>query len=173
MFRSPITSVQELVELVLSDLEMKPGRATAGGSAHVWKWDVALVLFLSSLLKSLPQMQSQLSLCSSVSAVVSNPHYLFSGYGLVGTEISRFEDHSALDGGTDGLKVIKQILTLAPQILTDSGRVYLELDPRHPPLVRRWAEANVGELRFVETWDDITGRPRFCILQKREVKQGP
>lgn len=33
----------------------------------------------------------------------------------------RFEDHPALDGGPDGLKVIKQILTLAPKILPDHG----------------------------------------------------
>lgn len=34
---------------------------------------------------------------------------------------SRFEDHAALDGGKDGLKVIKQILTLAVQILSNYG----------------------------------------------------
>lgn len=33
----------------------------------------------------------------------------------------RFEDHAALDGGNDGLTVIKQILTLAPQILSNPG----------------------------------------------------
>lgn len=33
----------------------------------------------------------------------------------------RFEDHSALDGGQDGLQVIRQILTLAPQILSNQG----------------------------------------------------
>ncbi len=35
--------------------------------------------------------------------------------------LSRFEDHAALDGGKDGLKVIKQILTLAPQLLSNHG----------------------------------------------------
>lgn len=33
----------------------------------------------------------------------------------------RFEDHAALDGGKDGLRVIRQILTLAPQILSSPG----------------------------------------------------
>lgn len=33
----------------------------------------------------------------------------------------RFEDHAALDGGKDGLKIIKQILTLAPRILSNNG----------------------------------------------------
>lgn len=35
--------------------------------------------------------------------------------------IPRFEDHMALDGGEDGLKIIKKILTLAPQILLNHG----------------------------------------------------
>lgn len=33
----------------------------------------------------------------------------------------RFEDHAALDGGQDGLRVIRQILTLAPKILCNRG----------------------------------------------------
>lgn len=32
---------------------------------------------------------------------------------------SRYEDPAALDGGEDGLNVIKQILTLAPLILSN------------------------------------------------------
>lgn len=110
-----------------------------------------------------------LSLCSHVSALVSNPPYLFSeDMTTLEPEILRFEDHAALDGGEDGLKVIKQILTLAPQILSNHGRVYLEVDPRHPPLIQRWVEVNVEEMHYVETRHDISGRPRFCILQKEE-----
>lgn len=82
------------------------------------------------------------------------------------TCLSRFEDHAALDGGEDGLKVIKQILTLAPQILSSHGCVYLEVDPRHPLLIQQWLKANVEEMHYVETQQDISGRPRFCILQK-------
>lgn len=33
----------------------------------------------------------------------------------------RYEDPAALDGGEDGLNVIKQILTLAPLILLNQG----------------------------------------------------
>ncbi|XP_038552682.1 MTRF1L release factor glutamine methyltransferase isoform X1 [Micropterus salmoides] len=118
--------------------------------------------------------ETVLSLCSPVSALVSNPPYLFSE-DMTSLEpeifsycIPRFEDHAALDGGKDGLKVIRQILSLAPQILSNHGRVYLEVDPRHPVLIRQWVEANVAEMHYVETRHDITGRPRFCILQKEK-----
>ncbi|KAM9799959.1 MTRF1L release factor glutamine methyltransferase [Syngnathus typhle] len=106
-------------------------------------------------------------LCSNVSALVSNPPYLFSDdLPLLEPEILRFEDHAALDGGKDGLKVIRQILTLAPRILSDDGCVYLEVDPRHPQLIRHWVEVNVEWLHLAETRHDITSRPRFCILRK-------
>lgn len=35
--------------------------------------------------------------------------------------LDRFEDHMALDGGEDGLNIIKKILSLAPQILSNHG----------------------------------------------------
>ncbi|XP_019957242.1 LOW QUALITY PROTEIN: MTRF1L release factor glutamine methyltransferase [Paralichthys olivaceus] len=118
--------------------------------------------------------EAALRLCSRASALVSNPPYLFSeDMSMLEPEILRFEDPSALDGGEDGLNVIKQILTMAPKILSDNGRAYLEVDPRHPPLIRRWVEANVEELRYVETRHDITGRPRFCILQKENSYKDP
>ncbi|XP_054882169.1 MTRF1L release factor glutamine methyltransferase [Poeciliopsis prolifica] len=113
-------------------------------------------------------------LFSSISVLVSNPPYLFSeDMATLEPEISRFEDRGALDGGEDGLNVIRQILTLAPDFLSHRGRVYLEVDPRHPALIRRWVEDNVEELRFVETRRDVSGKPRFCILQKEESHKAP
>uniref|UniRef100_A0A3Q3WY21 peptide chain release factor N(5)-glutamine methyltransferase n=1 Tax=Mola mola TaxID=94237 RepID=A0A3Q3WY21_MOLML len=103
--------------------------------------------------------ETLLRLCSRVSALVSNPPYLYSeDMKSLEPEILRFEDHSALDGGKDGLEVIKQILALAPHILSDRGRVYLEVDPRHPPLIPQWVEASVDRLHYVETRHDIAGR---------------
>uniref|UniRef100_A0A674MYV2 peptide chain release factor N(5)-glutamine methyltransferase n=1 Tax=Takifugu rubripes TaxID=31033 RepID=A0A674MYV2_TAKRU len=102
------------------------------------------------------------SLCSPVTALVSNPPYLFSeDMKSLEPEISRFEDLMALDGGEDGLNIIKNILSLAPQILSNQGRVYLEVEPRHPAMIQHWVEANEDELRYVETRHDITGRLVF------------
>lgn len=63
-----------------------------------------------------------LGLFSSVSVLVSNPPYLFTeDMASLEPEIFRFEDHAALDGGADGLNVIRQILTLAPDLLSNCG----------------------------------------------------
>ncbi|KAF7665709.1 hypothetical protein LDENG_00135140 [Lucifuga dentata] len=201
----PRPETEELVELVLTDLQMNLAAEAQQTCLEVGCGTGAVSL---SLLKSLPQLkavaldQSQdavhltrenafrlrlqdrlqvyhidvikdadtvVSLCSPVSALVSNPPYLFSEDMVsLEPEILRFEDHAALDGGKDGLKVITQILALAPQILSNHGRVYLEVDPRHPPLIQRWVKTNVEGLRYMGTQQDITGRPRFCILQKEK-----
>lgn len=49
-------------------------------------------------------------------------------------------------------------MTIFSPFLVNNRRVYLEVDPRHPPLIRRWVEANVEEMRYVETRHDVSGR---------------
>ena len=48
-------------------------------------------------------------------------HVMYLSHYMGAVCMHRFEDHAALDGGKDGLEVIKQILTLAPQILSNQG----------------------------------------------------
>ncbi|XP_027002501.2 MTRF1L release factor glutamine methyltransferase isoform X1 [Tachysurus fulvidraco] len=105
--------------------------------------------------------------CSPVDVIVSNPPYLFSqDMEFLQEEILRFEDHTALDGGLDGMSIIRQILTFAPRLLTDEGRVYLEVDPRHPPLIKCLLEESMLGLQYLGSHSDFTNRLRFCILQK-------
>ncbi|XP_057701935.1 MTRF1L release factor glutamine methyltransferase [Corythoichthys intestinalis] len=113
--------------------------------------------------------ETVLKLCRNVSTLVSNPPYLFSeDLPSLEPEILRFEDHAALDGGKDGLQVIRKILTLAPHLLSDDGCIYLEVEPKHSQLIRQWAESDAKWLRLAETRYDITGRPRFCIFRRDE-----
>ncbi|KAG9336054.1 hypothetical protein JZ751_003320 [Albula glossodonta] len=107
--------------------------------------------------------------CSRVSALISNPPYLFSkDMTSLEPEIIRFEDPAALDGGKDGMLIIRQILALAPQLLTHNGLLYLEVDPRHPPMIQQCVqEERIAGLHYLQTRYDITDRPRFCVLQRR------
>ncbi|XP_062314896.1 MTRF1L release factor glutamine methyltransferase isoform X3 [Osmerus eperlanus] len=185
----PRPETEELVGLVLADFQkghMTGVSAKAGYRClEVGCGSGAISL---SLLKSLPQVrafaldQSQ----DAVSLTRENAHCL----GLSGRlevyhmdvmkedmtslepEILRFEDQAALDGGRDGMQVIRHILAIAPKLLSNHGRVYLEVDPRHPALIQRWVEENVHGLQYVSTQPDITNRPRFCILQKEEGSAG-
>ncbi|KAI1893023.1 hypothetical protein AGOR_G00139610 [Albula goreensis] len=107
--------------------------------------------------------------CSRVIALISNPPYLFSkDMTSLEPEIIRFEDPAALDGGEDGMLIIRHILALAPQLLTHNGLLYLEVDPRHPPMIQQCVqEERIAGLHYLQTRYDITDRPRFCVLQRR------
>lgn len=64
----------------------------------------------------------QLLLWGPVDFIVSNPPYVFhEDMASLDAEILRYEDLGALDGGDDGMRVIKTILALAPSLLKDSG----------------------------------------------------
>ncbi|XP_053577084.1 MTRF1L release factor glutamine methyltransferase isoform X2 [Bombina bombina] len=77
----------------------------------------------------------------SVDVVVSNPPYIFtSDMSQLDPEIIKYEDHTALDGGSDGMDVIRGILLLAPDLLKQKGDIFLEGDPRHPDMVRQWLQ---------------------------------
>ncbi|KAM6325489.1 MTRF1L release factor glutamine methyltransferase isoform 2-T2 [Podargus strigoides] len=85
----------------------------------------------------------QLLLRGPVDFIVSNPPYIFhEDMASLDAEILRYEDLDALDGGDDGMRVIKTILALAPSLLKDSGSVFLEVDPRHPDMVENWLQAH-------------------------------
>ncbi|XP_071984661.1 MTRF1L release factor glutamine methyltransferase [Engystomops pustulosus] len=102
-----------------------------------------------------------------VSAVVSNPPYIFTeDMRQLEPEILRYEDHAALHGGPDGMDVMMGILQLAPLLLKASGDIFLEGDPRHPEMVKRWLEDHPEErLQLLQVVKDFCGKPRFIHLR--------
>ncbi|XP_013015441.1 MTRF1L release factor glutamine methyltransferase isoform X3 [Cavia porcellus] len=103
-----------------------------------------------------------------VDLVVSNPPYIFhQDMGQLAPEIRSYEDPVALDGGEEGMDIITKILTLAPQLLKNSGSIFLEVDPRHPELVSSWLQSRPDlYLSLVAVRKDFCGKPRFLHVQK-------
>ncbi|XP_012398946.2 MTRF1L release factor glutamine methyltransferase [Sarcophilus harrisii] len=100
--------------------------------------------------------------------VVSNPLYIFH-YDMeqLAPEILSYEDTDSLDGGEDGMRVIKEILSQAPKLLKDSGSIFLEVDPRHPELVGNWLQSRPDlDLSILATHIDFCGKPRFLHIHK-------
>lgn len=101
--------------------------------------------------------------------IVSNPPYVPSGQLLtLDPEVKVYEDLRALDGGPDGLTVIKAILDLASQHLADEGILWLEVDTSHPPLIAKHLEEH-GErlgLRYVSSYKDLFRKERFVEIVK-------
>ncbi|XP_019403020.1 PREDICTED: hemK methyltransferase family member 1 isoform X2 [Crocodylus porosus] len=103
-----------------------------------------------------------------VDIIVSNPPYVFhEDMAHLAAEILRYENLDALDGGNDGMRVIKRILELAPCILKNYGSVFLEVDPRHPEMVENWLQSRPDLfLSLCATHKDFCGKPRFLHIQK-------
>lgn len=76
----------------------------------------------------------------------------------------------ALDGGETGLDVIKLILNSSSGTLLPGGKLFLEVDPSHPEMIRKWLVEN-GELGLgvVGVFRDFCGRERFVVVEKTTI----
>ena len=90
--------------------------------------------------------------------IVSNPPYIASGeMSALPPEVRR-EPPLALDGGKDGLAIIRRIIERASGHLTDGGLLLLEADPRQMMAIRRLLTAR----RFgcITVFQDLAGLDR-------------
>lgn len=68
------------------------------------------------------------SLSGSFDMVVANPPYLPSGIiADLPVEVERFEPRLALDGGPDGMRVLRRIIAEAPRFLRPGGWLLMEI----------------------------------------------
>lgn len=97
--------------------------------------------------------------------IVSNPPYIPTGVigGLDKEALS--EPFIALDGGPDGLKVVRSMISQAPEALKKGGALFLELGEAQGPQAlnlfngRFWREKKL--------FKDLNGRKRFVRAIKR------
>ena len=93
--------------------------------------------------------------------IVSNPPYVESGDARLLTGGLRHEPREALDGGTDGLACLREIIAAAPRALTAGGTLLVEHGGDQARavggLMRRRG------FRAVETHQDLSGHDRVSI----------
>lgn len=94
--------------------------------------------------------------------VVSNPPYVARA-DLEGLEpeVRDYEPRAALDGGDDGLDVIRVVISGAAAALRPGGALFLEIGADQGEGVRRLLEA-ADRWTGVAIRRDLTGRPRFA-----------
>lgn len=79
-------------------------------------------------------------------------------------EIRDQEPHLALDGGDDGLDVIRRLLAEAPGCLADNGALFCEIGDWQGDAVRDLAARCFDDAR-IEVRPDLAGRDRvLCVL---------
>ncbi len=79
-------------------------------------------------------------------------------------EIRLYEPREALDGGVDGLDVVRRLLGQAPSHLAPGGAVLLELDPRQIERARSFA-GDALPRSSLRTVRDLAGRDRVLVIE--------
>jgi release factor glutamine methyltransferase len=74
----------------------------------------------------------------------------------------------ALDGGTDGLNIIRRLLAQAPDYLRPDGAMFLEIGPSHPDQVTALLQRHLPDASIQVSFD-LEGSPRV-ISAEREPK---
>ncbi|XP_011687236.1 PREDICTED: hemK methyltransferase family member 1-like [Wasmannia auropunctata] len=100
--------------------------------------------------------------------VISNPPYVpTKKIPELQPEIRIYEDLRALDGGDDGLKVIKPLLKYAAKALKPGGRLFVEVDPTHPEYVQFFTNKYPDlKLYHEHTYKDFCNNDRFVEVMK-------
>ena len=103
-----------------------------------------------------------------VALVVSNPPYIPSDQieGLE-PEVRHYEPRQALDGGPDGLQVIRELIPEAAAVLAPGGWLVLELGESQAPGVREIVAASAQlEADSAETASNAGGCERVLAVRK-------
>ncbi len=102
-----------------------------------------------------------------VDAIVSNPPYVSTREcDELEPAVKYYEPRLALDGGPDGLAIIRQLVAQAPASLAPGGLLALETDAGR-------AEATAAVVReagfdHVTIQSDLFGRPRYVLARRTE-----
>lgn len=96
--------------------------------------------------------------------IISNPPYIPSGQiPSLQAEVRDYEPRMALDGGTDGLKYIRQILMEAPKLLKRSAHLLFEIGEEHGSIL---ASQEAPELKILTIRKDYSGLERIVVCRK-------
>ncbi|XP_046595117.1 MTRF1L release factor glutamine methyltransferase isoform X2 [Neodiprion lecontei] len=100
--------------------------------------------------------------------IISNPPYIPTEKLMeLAPEIKIYEDLRALDGGKDGLSLIKAVLRYASKALIPRGLLFMEVDPTHPEYIEFFTKKYTDlKLKFEHTYKDYCNNDRFVELSK-------
>lgn len=100
-----------------------------------------------------------------VDRLISNPPYIPSGeIQNLQPEVRDHDPHIALDGGSDGLDIFREIANAGRPLLTEDGKLMLEFGEGQEEALTGLFESKGWRLVTIE--NDFSGRPRFLIAAK-------
>lgn len=129
--------------------------STASVNATTHGVDERVTFLNGDLLEPLPEVAD---------LVVANLPYLRDSLvGSLEPEISQYEPRAALNGGEDGLDLVRRLLCQAPRNLHPKGTLFLELNPEQMESASRFASDSYPEARLYRL-KDLTGSERVLVI---------
>ncbi len=102
----------------------------------------------------------------SFNLIVSNPPYIATGeFPSLQPEVRDFEPRRALDGGEDGLRIIRQILAETPPFLKEGGLLLMEIGEDQGPAIRNHMQSDT-KIHLKEILKDLSGHDRILVARK-------
>ena len=105
------------------------------------------------------------SLKGSIDIALCNPPYIAYNDDEVATDVHKWEPHSALYAGDNGLADIREVISGAPTWLANNGWLALEIGYRQGDEVRALFE-NAG-LVNIDIRLDLAGKDRIALAQRQ------
>ena len=108
-----------------------------------------------------------ITLSNKLDFIMSNPPYIpTADIQYLQPNVKDYEPISALDGGDDGLKFYRRLAEVAPNLLADYGRIYLEIGYNQgQDVVNILKDAGFVEIRVLR---DLASRDRVVCAVKGE-----
>jgi len=105
------------------------------------------------------------SLPGPADLIVSNPPYVSTGdCASLPISVRDHEPRLALDGGPDGLAVVRRLLAQAPAVLEPGGAILVEIDADQGGAARRLARTYFSQAA-IRVHPDLAGRDRVLEVQ--------
>jgi release factor glutamine methyltransferase len=102
----------------------------------------------------------------SVDLMVANPPYIPTGELATLMPEVHWEPRLALDGGADGLRIIREIIATSPERIRPGGFLLLEIGADQAERVEALVAAS-GRWEPARLRRDLAGRPRVIVARRR------
>lgn len=96
--------------------------------------------------------------------ILTNPPYVPHDVSIELLKDGRNEPLLALDGGNDGLDLIKKIIPVSYRILNEGGYIFMETGEYNAFDAAECFSKNC--FSYVETFNDLSGQPRLTVARK-------
>ncbi len=112
------------------------------------------------------------ALKGQLSGMVANPPYIPSSWvEELQPEVRHHEPHLALDGGSDGLDCIRQLIETSPDYLRPGGVWLIEMMEGQADTVAQLLHQQ-GSYCQIQIFSDLAGIDRFALAYRSERREG-